>query len=319
MRRTRNLLRLALLATLAAAPARGQSSPEPSPQPAGGIRTDFGDVLIENLGIGRSYNLREIAGRPMKVTNSGAGTINLIMDTQIPTDAMITEIRRELGFKPIPSIDWVTLSRSQFVLPPGESAYTDVIINIPDDPSLYGKKFQASIYSRTTGDGFLQLGVFSHIQMTIVKSPEVQKQQDENRKRGFVGSMEYTLLPDKLVVTNVPQGKRIDIRKDLGRSIMIANSGAEAIELRAKVVRVGDTPLSLQAGYEEPSDLGWLSLASKVYRVEPASFTDPGLVLELPKKPALSGKRLMFVIKVEPADPEVVGVTYYGKVYVEVK
>lgn len=296
------------------------ADPAPTPaQPGAGIRTDFGDVLIENLGIGRTYNLRDLAGTPLKVTNTGSQTVNLVIDVQIPPDKMITPKRLELGYKPIPSVSWVTLAQTQFIVPPGESAYTDVIITIPDDPALYGKKFQASIYSRSQGEGFLQLGVWSHLQMTITPSPEAQAEIEKNRRRGIVGNMEYTLLPDKLVVENVPLGKRIDIRKDLKRTIMLANSGSEPIQLRVKVVPVGSSPLSLQAGFEQPKDLNWLKVTSDIVDIEPTSFADPGLILELPKDPSLAHKKLMFVIKVEPADPEIIGVTYYGKVYVEIQ
>jgi hypothetical protein len=194
------------------------------PPRAGGIRTEFGDVLIENLGIGRTYNLRELAGTPMKVTNTGLQTIDLRIDVTIPGEDFIKQGRLEKGFEPIPAVDWVSLSQSQFMVPSGASAYTDVIIKIPDDPSLYGRKFQASIFSRGVNRGFLNLGVWSHLMMTIVKSPEEQKKAEENRKRGVVENMEYTLLPDKLVISKAPLGKSVEI-KSLGRSIRIANSG----------------------------------------------------------------------------------------------
>ncbi|MBV9080045.1 MAG: hypothetical protein JO102_02880, partial [Elusimicrobia bacterium] len=166
------------------------AEPQPSPESRKpGIRTEFGDVQIDNLGIGRTYNLRDLAGTPLKVTNTGPDSVNLVMSVEIPKPDTIAPQRRELGFKPVPSLDWVSLGRSQFIVPPGDSAYTDVIIKIPDDPSLYGKKFQADIYSRTTGgDAFLHLGVWSHLQMSIVRSPEDQAQIEKNKKRGIVGS-----------------------------------------------------------------------------------------------------------------------------------
>jgi hypothetical protein len=291
---------------------------EPSPTPAAaGVRTDFGDVQIDNLGIGRTYNLRDLAGTPLKVTNIGGNTVNLVMSVEIPTNDMITPNRRELGFKPIPSIDWVTLSQSQFLVPAGESAYTDVIIKIPDDPSLYGKKFQASIYSRTTGSDFLNVGVWSHLQLVIAPSPEAQAEIEKNRKHGVVGNMEYTLLPDKLVIPGLPLGARYDIKSQLKRTMMIANSGADPIELSVKVVPIGDTPIGLQTGFHEGRP-EWLHVKSATVTVDGSSFFDPGLSLELPADKSLAGQQLMWIVKVAPANPEVVGVTYYGKIYAEV-
>jgi hypothetical protein len=315
--RMRMLVALAMIGGFV--PRGFAATPEPSPTPPpAGIRTDFGDVLIENLGIGQTYNLRDLAGTPLKVTNAGIETINLVMDVLIPTPDTIKSYKKEQGFKPIPDISWVTLTQTQFIVPSGQSAYTDVLINIPNDPSLYGKKFQANIYSRTTGLGMVNLAVWSYIQITIVKSPEDQAMIEKNRKHGIVESMDYTLLPDKLIIPNVPLGKTFDIKKETRKTITIANSGEKAIELRAKVIPVSDTPLNLQPGYETP-DLSWLSVKDKTFTVEGSSFYDPGLSLKIPNDPALKGKKYMFILKVEPANPDVVGVTYFGKIFVEVQ
>jgi hypothetical protein len=291
------------------------AEPENSPSP-GGLKTDFGDVYIDNVGIGKTYNLRDLAGTPLKVTNIGMHTVNLTIDVQIPTEKMITPFRWEAGYRPIPAIDWVTLGQSQFIVPSGESAYTDVIIKIPDDPKLYGKKFQASIYSRTKGTNMIQVGVWSHIALAIVQSPEMQAEIEKNRKRGFIGNMDYTLLPDKMVIERMPLGQKLDIKKELKKTIMVANSGADPIKLRIKSVSLGSSPLSLQSGYQE-GDSSWLTIAKPSLEVEGSSFGDPGLSLTIPKKPENQHKKFMFVFKVEPENPDVVGVTYYGKLYVE--
>jgi hypothetical protein len=283
---------------------------------AGGIRTDFGDVMIENVGIGTSYNLRDIAGKPLKITNTGKSTVDLLIDSQIPSESLVTKERKELGYKPVPSVDWVTISQNQFVVPSGESAYTDVIIKIPNDPALYGKKFQASIYSRTTGKGMIHLGVWSHLLLTIIKSPEAQAEQEKNRKTGIVGNLDYTLLPDRLSLLNVPIGKPFDIAKEVKRTIKLANSGDQPVTLRVKSIPLGDSPLGLQEGFEIP-DTTWLHISSDTFTVDPSSFVDPGFVLDLPNRPDLKNKKLMFVIKVEPADAAIVGITYYGRIYVE--
>lgn len=296
--------------------AKAENMTVPKEKPAGGIRTDFGDVLIENLGIGKTYNLRDLAGTPLKVTNTGSGTVRMRIDVMMSTASFITPIRRELGFAPIPSIDWVSLSQSQFIVPSGESAYTDVIIKIPNDPSLYGKKFQADIYSRTVGDNFLQIGVWSHLQLTIIDSAENQAKAEKNLKQGVIGNMDYTLLPDKLVLENFPLGKSFDVRKETKKTMMIANSGDTAIDLRVRPIRIGSTPLTLQTGFEE-GDLSWVTLKSENLHVEPSSFMDPGITLTIPKDKKYAGKKYMLAVKVEPSDPNVVGVTYYGKIYVE--
>jgi len=301
-------------------PLRAENSTNSSgAKPAGGIRTDFGDVLIENLGIGRTYNLRDLAGVPFKITNSGAATVDLQCDVQSPLEGMIGEKRIKEGYKPIPSNDWVKMSQTKFIVPSGESALTDILITIPNDTSLYGKKFQASIYSRTMGVGGLNLGVWSHLLLDIALSPEDQARVEKNRKKGLPTGMEYSLIPDKVLLENVPLGKTLNIKKQFKRTIMLANAGTINAKIKATVVRFGDTPLTPQQGYEGSDQTGWLKLGKTIFDIEPSSFDDPGIEISLPNDKTLHGKKLMFVIKVEPSDPDVTGVTYYGKIYVDVE
>jgi hypothetical protein len=313
MKALRHRILAAVVAAILAAPVRAAEE-----QPSAGIRTDFGDIQIDNLGIGRTYTLRELAGVPLKITNSGTETINLLITVEVPDDTMITPIRKRLGYRPVPSVDWVTLGQTQFIVPAGESAFTDVVIKIPDDPSLYGKKFQASIYSRTTGAAFLNLGVWSHLQFGITESPEKQAQIEKNRKRGFDQQVDYSLMPDKLIVEKAPIGRKFEVRKELRRSIMIANVGADPIQLAVNMVRIPDSPLTLQSGFEE-GKLEWLTVKTTTVTVPGAAFADTGLTMNLPNDRSLAGKKLMWVLEVKPIGEHVVGVTYYGKIYVEVE
>ena len=290
------------------------------PTPAGGIRTEFGDVVIENVGIGQNYNLRDLVGKPYKVTNSGASTMDLVLEPVVPTKDLITKGRQEVGFEPIPSIDWIKLGQTRFLVPSKESAYTDIIVSIPNDPSLYGRKFQASINAHSTGgDGLVNIGIWTHLMLVLAKSPAEQAEIEKNRKRGIVVPPDYSLQPDKVYVEKVPLGQRIDIRKTTGSTIKIANNGNEAVQLQIHSMLLKDTPLSLQKGFEEPTKAEWLKIREEKMKLEPDVFGDPGLSIELPNDPTLHKKKLMFVIKVEPADTNTVGITYYGRVYVEVE
>ncbi len=295
---------------------------EPAPstsRPAGGVRTDFGDVLIDNLGIGRTYNLRDLAGIPFKVKNTGAATVDLQVDVIVPEDRIIGADRKKAGYKPIPSMDWVKLNQSKFIVPSGESALTDILITIPNDPTLYGKKFQASLYSRTIGEGALNVGVWSHLLLNIALSPEDQARVEKNRKQGLPTGMEYSLLPDKLLLENFPIGKKVSIRKTYRRTVMLANSGTIPANLKATVIPIKESPLTLQLEYEAPADFKWMTLSKTSFEIEPSDFVDPGIEISLPNDPSLRGKKLMFVIKVEPSDPDITGVTYYAKIYVNVE
>ena len=295
-----------------------EESKDQSEEPALGLSTDFGTVLIENLGIGKSYNLREIAGTPLKVKNRSTSVVNLKIEVTVPTDKMITRKRRNLGYRELPSLSWVRVANEEFILPPNETAFTDVIITIPDDPSLYGKKFQASIHSKTVGKNFLQLGVWSHIIFSIVESPEAQAKMEENRKRGLKKSAEFSLLPDKVYISKAPLGKKYDIRKENKRTIKIANIGEHPVNLELQTIWVKDSPISLQSGFEQGHPT-WLTPKKKSIHLDVDSVVDPGWTLHLPDDPGLSGKNLMFAVKIQPVNEDMVGFTFYGRFYIEVE
>jgi len=312
MRRARIGTALLFFVTLA---AEGIGAEE---APAGGISTEFGDVMIENLGIGQTYSLRELAGTPLKVTNTGRGTMDLAIDVHVPPPGFMPEKRKNLGFVPIPDAKWVSLTQSEFVVPPKETAYTDVILKIPNDPSLYGKKFQVSLQSHATGKGFLHVGVWSHILFTILPSPEMQAEMEKNRTRGLK-SVAFSLIPDKIYIEKVPVGRKFDIRKETKQTIKIATSGEESINVTAKVVRVQDSPLSLQEGFEDAPNASWLSTSDTKFTLNPDMITDPGLVLNLPDDKTLHKRKFMFLLKIDPAEEDAISVSYYGKIYVEVE
>jgi hypothetical protein len=310
---------ISLVVLLLAGPAWLCAEPAPeTKKAAGGIRTDFGNVTVENIGIGKTYNLRDLAGIPFKVTNTGASTVDLLISPEIPTMDQIRENAKGAGFLPIPSKDWINPIQRNFLVPSGESAYTDLIITIPNDPSLYGKKFQGSIFSRTNTPGILNVGIWSHLFFIFVPNPEEQAKIEKSRQKGIVEGLEYTLLPDKIFLESCPIGKTVDVRKTVKRTIMIANSGTVTAKLKSAVVALKDTPLSVQTGYE-PGNPAWLKIREPNFEIEPSDFHDPGLSVVLPNDPTLRGKKLMFVFKIDPAEKNVTGVTFYGKVYVEVE
>ena len=73
---------------------------------AAGLSTQLGEVVVTNLQIGQTYNLRDLANLQMTVRNTGEDNVNLKMDVLKPETR---ELRQ--GAAAIPDISWVTLSQ----------------------------------------------------------------------------------------------------------------------------------------------------------------------------------------------------------------
>ena len=111
---------------------------------AAGLRTPFGEVVVRNLKIGQTYSLYKLVNLPLRVINTGGDDVDLAIE---PIRVPPAEIRT--GYDLVPSLDWVKLEKSSFTLGPNREAATDLIITIPNDPALLGRRFEADFWSHT--------------------------------------------------------------------------------------------------------------------------------------------------------------------------
>ena len=102
---------------------------------AGGLSTGLGEVVVENLQVGQTYSLKELANLRLFVTNNSDDSVALKMDILSPDSS---ELKK--GSRPIPDISWLKLSRDTFVLGPNEIALSDITLSIPDENRYLGEE-----------------------------------------------------------------------------------------------------------------------------------------------------------------------------------
>ena len=140
---------------------------------AGGLRTTFSSVLIENLKIGKSYSLLKTVNLPLKIKSTYNRNIKIKITVLKPYK---DELKK--GFEIIPDTLWIKIKNDLLTIKPKGSAFTDVIIKIPYDKKYLGKKFQVMIWSRTTGKG-IGCGLKSRLLFTIVPLKKTKKKVKE--------------------------------------------------------------------------------------------------------------------------------------------
>jgi len=128
---------------------------------AGGLSTTFGKVLVEDLPVGKAYSMEQESKTPLIITNTSSQKVKLVIKLLYPHESELEE-----GFEPVPDIEWIELSQTEFTIEPGESAKTDVIIHIPDEEQYRGKKYQMYIWSHTTGTS-IGVGLKSKLLFTV--------------------------------------------------------------------------------------------------------------------------------------------------------
>ena len=117
----------------------------------GGLRTEFSDVHLPSLAIGKTYSTWHMAEAPLVVRNTSDETLRVHLAVAIPAQH---EVRP--GALPVPDRHWVRFDNTDFVLPPHSSASTDVRLSLPYDPDLAGHTYQVELRSGNVGRGGVQ-------------------------------------------------------------------------------------------------------------------------------------------------------------------
>ena len=280
---------------------------------AGGLSTQLGEVVIENLQIGQTYNLKELANLRLIVTNTSDYGVDLRMDVLLPDSS---ELRK--GAEPIPDVSWVDLSQDLFKLSPNEKASSDIILSIPEHDQYLGKTYQVTIWSHTLGGKgsgmFLAYGLKTRIIFTTdkVKASESQVVTSSD------ASVNFTLKPEEIFLDSVESGKIYDVDKHTGLALKITNPGEREQTFELKSLTVSNSAATLTEEYEDAPDASYLKFSENRVVIPPKGTKTVKVYLDFPPEKEYSGKKYMFVIHVVAVDEQVtVGV--YSRLYASVK
>jgi len=274
----------------------------------GGLSTQAGEVVIENLKIGQTYNTRELVDLPLRVINRGDETVDLKMELYIPPE---NKIRR--GYEPIPDVSWVKLSKDFFTVGPGESAVADVIISIPNDEKYFNKRYQFNIWSHTVHSGkFIALGVDSRFLFTIAN---VRADVSEERYMELIGDINFSLLPHRLHINNIKLGKKYDIEKVSGISFKLINPNDREFTYRMTSLNTKKALVQATKGWEDCPDPSFLTFDKSEFTVGANEIKKIRVYLEFPNKKEYKGKEYLFIIYTEVLG-QAIPFGVYNNVYV---
>ena len=107
------------------------------------LRTEFGEVHLQSLAIGKTYSVARIASEQFVVSNTGEDSLFVHVEAVVPAQHQLRS-----NALPVPDRRWVRLEMADLVLPAHSTRTTDVYLSLPYDPDLAGKLFQVDILSR---------------------------------------------------------------------------------------------------------------------------------------------------------------------------
>ena len=227
MTHTRRKSTLGLVALLGAMAALVSS---PQLAHAGGLRCSIGEVVIENLKIGHTYSLQTLANLPLTLTNTTEGPVIVKVDALVP-DA--SELRQ--GAEAIPDVRWATSSPDSIPMDAGESKRAELVLAIPNDERLFGRKFEVIYWSHTLPrpEDLLSYGLKSRIIFTIDPNRDTTDAQPG-------GDLSLEFVPGELWLDRVAKGHRYELHTALGEGLTLRNTSSHSLTVNLKPVALSD-------------------------------------------------------------------------------
>lgn len=275
-----------------------------------GISTTFADIVLENLQIGRSYNLRTTKNVPMTIKNAGNETVDVAITAAKPEKNDLKS-----GYEPIPDSGWIQVVPNKYRLGPFEKGSSDVIITIPNDEKLIGRHFQVRLLSASlpvpapAGQLVVATGTSTRFRFSIgTMGPEVLKAEKIRKK---MMTLDFEMTPVNININEpVELGKKIDLRKENGIKFMLINRATESVKLN--MVAVTDQPVS-EKEYEI-GDPKFLEIKPKKLTLKGEALKKLDLILNIPNEDKYRNKKYVFFIKAEV--PAEVPVEVFSKLYI---
>lgn len=275
-----------------------------------GIRTPTGEIKITEVGIGESYSLIELSRKPYRVINTSEEPFDVTVSVNKPHP-----VRK--GYEEIPEISWVRLSQAQFQLGPGQEGVSDVLVSLPNDTTLLGRRFAVELEARTVpheGGGMaVSAGVASTVLIHVSKQALTEKQKERAKELKAMVSFDFS--PTILEISNFPKGEEVDIKKFTKKAIKIINPNDEIIEVSVTAIPLRLSLIPLPPQFEE-GQANWVHIKGERFKLGDNSIKEVSISIKIPKE--TKPHKFAFVIQATLEGREV-PVNIYGRIAITTK
>ncbi len=277
MKRVRHIAIIGMLGLIAQTPSWGL-----------GLAARFGDVIVENAEIGKTYNLREALRIPFGIENRSTAEVEVVVEIEPPDKRHVNA-----PYEAIPDPTWVSVLPPRMKIGAKAQGFFDLFLTIPNDPSLNGRHFTAIIKARTEGTGLLGVAIENKLRFSIGPGPESLK---EEKRQKAMAKLDFDVSPQALYLVDVPIGQKFDAKKEQNKSIRVANYSADMLSVKLSTAD-WQPQLTLPAGYEPIPDTSWVSFKKDHEDIEGEQIAVFQPVIQIPNDPKYKGKKFAALIR----------------------
>lgn len=282
-----------------------------APASGAGLKTQFGEVIVKGLKIGRTYSMHKLVNLPLRLVNTGDAEVEVVIDVIQPSKDVL-----RAGYDVIPSTSWVKLDADRLVIGPSREGATDISISIPNDPALLGRRLQVDFWSRTRDlMSPVAVGLQSHLLLHIDSTPPTEEELKAKYVDETLANLDFTVSPTSTDIGTVPLGRVFDLRKERKISLKLINPNDMALNFRVRAIPVWESLAVPPAGTEAALDAGWLKPGKEIVKVEGNSIGEVPLTILIPDEERTRGKRFLLLLGVEVLEQKI-STKVYSKIYV---
>jgi hypothetical protein len=257
---------------------------------AGGLSCSLGEVVVERLQIGNSYDLARLANTRLVVTNTDDHAVQLRMDILAPDPSEL-----KLNAEAIPDPSWVTLSDRDFSVAASERAESRIQITIPNDDQYLHRRFQVMIWSHTIPTSetgmFLACGLKTRI---IFITDSVRQPLPADLETSSASSLELDPPEIHWSSARLQPGHHEAVTEH--RTVTVRNTSERDQLVHLEGRAVSNSYSSLTPGFEDCPDPTIVSFSENDIKVLAHSSKNVDVRLALPAAGLTRGKSYMMII-----------------------
>ena len=282
---------------------------------AGKIATNFAEVKIDNLHIGRKHSMQERFNLPFNIMNLSDEAVRVRLWIHVPTEEELKP-----GYEPIPNPEWVSLEMSSMTIEAKKTGFSDVYIEIPKNKRYLDKKYQVGIVAETidaVGEGMIQFGLSLKGRLLITTVDKIIDKTEEEKAQ----ELNFLLRPWELIIPDLPLGKYYSIYEEMGISFTLDYPHKKKALFVIDSLTAEEAGVELPKGFEDAPDSRFLTFNRKKIRFKKKGKEDVRASIKFPDNKKYAGKQYMYVIRASLVNEKTGKHLYsvYSRIYVNTK
>ena len=242
-----------------------------------GLSTRFVSVSIDGLEPGRSHGLSDFSELAFPLSNPGSEPVVVALSPHRPEGPGARP-----PYEPIPDPAWIRFKPSVLRIEPGETASSEVIVDLPPDPRLSARHFEVALWARTLSTATVAAGVRGRLRFSVGPPPRPGRIEQPDPSCAFG--------PEDALLRNVGRGRRQVVR------FRVENRGSKPFDLAPRALPWPSDSGTSPRGYRADAST-WAEFKPARLRLPPGGAADLEVGVLAP--PDFPGQGASLVVRLE--------------------